>query len=150
MQIKPIHPNYKNGTWKLPTYKTDGSAGLDLIAAIESNYIIYADEKQSTIIPLGLAIWIDDPRYMLIFVPKSGLGCKKGLKLGNSIGIVDSDYQGELKACVVNRGEQNIVIKPGDFVCQGIFVPVIQPILHVVDEFTSNTIRGSDGGINRN
>jgi dUTP pyrophosphatase len=154
-EVKLIHENYKNGTWELPKYKTMESAGLDLRAAIDEP--LYLTNKTPTIkIPLGLSIWLNNPNYMFMFAPKSGIGCNKNLVLSNTIGIIDSDYQGQWGACVqLNNPDDNFefVINPGDFICQAVIVSIIQLDLNtitIVDEFSNISERGSDGGINRN
>jgi dUTP pyrophosphatase len=152
-QIKLIHPNYKNGNWELPKYKTVESAGFDLRAAIDSP--IRLDNQSGTIkIPLGLAIWLNSPGYMTMLVPKSGLGCNHGLQLTNTVGIIDSDYQGEWKVCIRithDDSDVSLLINPGDFICQAIITPIIKTNLcNIVDEFSYLSERGVNGGINRN
>lgn len=152
VEIKLLHENYKNKTWDIPNYKTSHSAGFDLRAAIDKKLVIYPNTKSEKI-SLGLSIWLNDPSIMLVFVPKSGLGCNYDQILGNTIGIVDADYQGELKVCIKNNGNDSIIINPGDFVCQGIIMPILRidfDNCKIVDEFSFDSERRNDGGINRN
>jgi len=125
-----------------PSYATSGSAGLDLQACVTDTMIVTPGETH--LIPTGISIFIDDPSLAAIILPRSGLGHKHGIVLGNLVGLIDSDYQGPLMVSLWNRGEKEFKIEPGDRIAQLVFVPVIQASFEVVDDFTE-TQRG-DGG----
>ncbi|MCX7546212.1 dUTP diphosphatase [Marinicella gelatinilytica] len=126
----------------LPRYATKGSAGLDLRACIESDLTLAAG--QTELIATGLAIHIKDPNITAMILPRSGLGHKKGLVLGNLVGLIDSDYQGQLYVSCWNRSQQPVTLARGDRMAQLVFVPVIQAQFNQVDGF-SDSDRG-DGG----
>ena len=117
----------------LPEYATAGSAGIDLKACIESSLTIKPSE--CSLIPSGIAIHIGDPTLAAILLPRSGLGHKHGIVLGNLVGLIDSDYQGEIKISCWNRGNDAFLINPGDRVAQLVFLPVEQVRFEVVQEF---------------
>ena len=126
----------------IPRYQTAGSAGMDLIACC--NESITLSPNESTIIPSGISIFIEDNNFAAIVIPRSGLGAKKGLVCGNLLGLIDSDYQGPLSISLWNRSESEIVIKPGERVAQLVVIRVNQVELDLVDEFTE-TKRGNKG-----
>ncbi|MDT9587056.1 MAG: dUTP diphosphatase [Candidatus Arsenophonus melophagi] len=126
----------------LPTYATEGSAGLDLRACLDK--AIQFKPGQTKLLPTGLAIHIADKQLTVVVLPRSGLGHKHGLVLGNLVGLIDSDYQGELMISVWNRGNTRFTIKPGDRIAQMVFVPVIQVEFKLVQAFKT-TKRGSSG-----
>lgn len=126
----------------LPTYATDGSAGIDLRACIETTMVV--KPKETVLIPTGMAIYIQDPTLAAIILPRSGLGHKHGIVLGNLVGLIDSDYQGPLMVSLWNRSDTEFVIEAGDRIAQLVFVPVVQAQLNIVDEFES-TDRGENG-----
>ena len=126
----------------IPRYQTAGSAGMDLIACCEES--ITLSPNQSTIIPSGISIFIEDNNFAAIVIPRSGLGAKKGLVCGNLLGLIDSDYQGPLSISLWNRSESEIVINPGERVAQLLVIRVNQVELDLVDEFTE-TERGNKG-----
>jgi dUTP pyrophosphatase len=126
----------------LPCYATLGSAGLDLRACIEQTFVLEAG--QTELINTGIAIYIGDPQLAAVILPRSGLGHKHGIVLGNLVGLIDSDYQGPLMVSVWNRGTESFTIEPGDRLAQLVFVPIVQPSLEVVDEFAISE-RGQDG-----
>ena len=126
----------------LPSYATPGSAGLDLRACIKTNFILAPDV--SILIPTGLAIYLKDPRYAAMILPRSGLGHKHGIILGNTIGLIDSDYQGELKISLWNRSAEAFEITPGMRIAQLIITPVIQAEFEIVQNF-DKTDRGTGG-----
>jgi len=126
----------------LPAYATEGSAGLDLRACIDSAVVLAPGE--TTLVPTGLAIHIADPMLAAMVLPRSGLGHKHGIVLGNLVGLIDSDYQGPLMVSVWNRGQQVFTIEPGERLAQMIFVPVVQVEFNVVDDFTASE-RGEGG-----
>ena len=127
----------------VPEYATIGSAGLDLRACIDKE--ITLEPGQTTMIPTGLAIHISDTNACAMILPRSGLGHKHGIVLGNLVGLIDSDYQGELKISCWNRSEKRYTIKPSDRVAQLMLVPVLTAQLEVVNEFTDATNRGVQG-----
>ena len=126
----------------LPTYATEGSAGLDLRALIDESIAIQPGE--TTLIPTGLSIYIADPNLAAVILPRSGLGHKHGIVLGNLVGLIDSDYQGPLMVSVWNRGNESFKIEVGDRIAQLVFVPVVQAEFNIVSEFNA-TERGEGG-----
>jgi deoxyuridine 5'-triphosphate nucleotidohydrolase len=126
----------------LPTYATAGSAGLDLRACLDQDLVLEAGKAE--LIPTGMAIHVDDPGLAAVILPRSGLGHKHGLVLGNLVGLIDSDYQGQLMVSCWNRGREPFTIRPGDRIAQMIIVPVVQVDLEVVDDFAA-TARGTGG-----
>ena len=127
---------------QLPSYATEGSAGLDLRACIDQE--ITLQPGQTELIPTGLAIHLDNPGYAAMILPRSGLGHKHGIVLGNLVGLIDSDYQGELMVSVWNRGDQEFALKPMERLAQLVIVPVQQVQFNVVDEFDQSD-RGAGG-----
>ncbi len=141
IDLKILNP--KIGTdFPLPAYATEGSAGLDLRACLDE--AISLAPEQTQLIPTGVAIYIGDPSIAATILPRSGLGHKHGIVLGNLIGLIDSDYQGELMISCWNRSEQAFTIEPGERIAQLVFVPVIQANFNLVTEFKS-TERGEGG-----
>lgn len=128
---------------QLPSYATDGAAAMDLRACLESPITLLPNE--TVLIPSGIAISIHDPGVVALLVPRSGLGIKHGLVLANTVGVIDSDYQGEIGIGIVNRGSSPYTIEPGERVCQMLFVPVLQVDLDVVAEFSQESRRGAGG-----
>jgi dUTP pyrophosphatase len=126
----------------LPAYATAGSAGLDLRACLEAPVVL--EPGRAELVPTGLAIYVEDPGLAAVILPRSGLGHKHGVVLGNLVGLIDSDYQGQLMVSVWNRGQAPFTIQPGERVAQLVVVPVVQVELQVVEDFTS-TIRGAGG-----
>ena len=127
---------------KLPTYASDGSAGLDLHAAISST--IDLRPQETVLISTGIAIYIKDKNYAATILPRSGLGHKKGIVLGNLIGLIDSDYQGELMISCWNRSNSSYQIQPLERIAQMIFLKIEHPKFELVDDFIS-TERGEKG-----
>lgn len=119
--------------YPLPEYATDGSAGMDLRACIDEHLRIEAGEVQ--LIPTGMALHIADPDLAAVLLPRSGLGHKQGIVLGNLVGLIDSDYQGQLMVSIWNRGKRTVVIEPGDRIAQMVFVPVRRVAFDIVDDF---------------
>ena len=126
----------------LPTYATSGSAGMDLRACLDTALTLNPGETQ--LIPTGLAIHIGDPSLAAVILPRSGLGHKHGVVLGNLVGLIDSDYQGQLMISCWNRGQQSFVIEPGERIAQLVFVPVVQVELAAVEDFDQSA-RGTGG-----
>ena len=126
----------------LPHYATDGSAGLDLRAMVKAPLPL--EPGQTELLPTGMAIHISDPGYAGMILPRSGLGHKHGIVLGNLVGLIDSDYQGELMVSCWNRGSQPFTVEPGERIAQLVIVPVMQVQLEQVETFT-NSERGSGG-----
>jgi dUTP pyrophosphatase len=126
----------------LPAYATAGSAGLDLRACIDAPVTLRPGE--SALIPSGLAIHLADPGLAAIVIPRSGLGHKHGIVLGNLVGLIDSDYQGQLMVSCWNRGKEPFVVNPLERIAQLVVVPVVQVELNVVDTFEESA-RGADG-----
>ncbi|MEO8306506.1 MAG: dUTP diphosphatase [Pseudomonadota bacterium] len=129
-------------TWPLPAYATTGSAGLDLRAVIDAPLDLEAGA--ATLIPTGLSIHIDDPGLAAMILPRSGLGHKHGIVLGNLVGLIDSDYQGPLMVSCWNRGSAAFTIQPGERIAQLVIVPVVQVQLNVVQDFAASG-RGAGG-----
>ena len=126
-----------------PRYTTEGSAGLDLRACIEQPLVL--EPGKTEIVPTGMAINIHDSGLMGVLAPRSGLGIKHGVVLANLVGIIDSDYHGEILIGLWNRGSQPFTVQPGDRICQMLFVPVMQVELRFVEEFSNTTARGGGG-----
>jgi dUTP pyrophosphatase len=126
----------------LPTYATAGSAGLDLRACIDADLLL--EPGKAELIPTGLAIYVEDPGLAAVILPRSGLGHKHGVVLGNLVGLIDSDYQGHLMVSCWNRGREPFTVRPGERIAQLVVVPVVQVELEVVDDFSA-TGRGGAG-----
>jgi len=141
IQAKVLDPRL-GSEYPLPDYATPGSAGLDLRAMLQETTILQPGE--TLLIPTGLAIYIEDPGLAAIILPRSGLGHKHGIVLGNLVGLIDSDYQGELMVSCWNRGLTSFTIEPGERLAQLVLVPVVQAQLQLVDDFTASQ-RGSGG-----
>ncbi len=127
----------------LPEYATEGAAALDLRACLEEAVTLQPGETVT--IPSGIAIGIHDPGLVAILAPRSGLGIKHGIVLANTIGVIDSDYQGEIKVGLRNQGQAPYTIQPGERVCQMLFMPVVQASLRVVEAFSEDSRRGAGG-----
>jgi len=130
------------GEYPLPEYATEGSAGLDLRAMLEQPLELPPGE--TSLIPTGIAIHIEDPQLAAVILPRSGLGHKHGIVLGNLVGLIDSDYQGQLFVSCWNRGQQTFQIAVGERIAQLVILPVVQAKFKVVDEFQTSD-RGSGG-----
>ena len=128
--------------WAMPAYATTGSAGLDLRACLDEAIEIAAGE--TVLVKTGLAIYIEDPNFAGLILPRSGLGHKHGIVLGNLVGLIDSDYQGELMVSVWNRSQTTFTLEPGERLAQYVLVPVIQAEFDLVNEFEA-TERGAGG-----
>lgn len=141
IQLKRLDPRLGRAI-PLPDYATPGSAGLDLRACLQQPLTL--DPGASSLIPTGLAIHIGDPGYAALILPRSGLGHKHGIVLGNLVGLIDSDYQGELLISAWNRGQQPFTIEVGERIAQLIIVPVARARFELVESFSASG-RG-DGG----
>lgn len=141
IQIK-ILDSRVGDTIPLPEYATSGSAGLDLRVCIDCPLQIAPQE--TVLLPTGLAIYIANPSLSAVILPRSGLGHKHGIVLGNLVGLIDSDYQGELKISCWNRGQDHFTVNPGERIAQLVFVPVVRAVFEVVDGF-AETLRGQGG-----
>lgn len=128
--------------WSLPDYATAASAGVDLRAALDAPLSLAPRETQ--LVPTGLSIHIADPALCAVILPRSGLGHKHGIVLGNGTGLIDADYQGPLMVSVWNRGDAAFTIEPGDRVAQLVVLPIVRARFSVVDEFESSA-RGAGG-----
>ncbi len=127
---------------QLPTYATPGSAGLDLRACLDAPLTLGPNAWQ--LVPTGLAVWLRDPGYAALILPRSGLGHKHGIVLGNLVGLIDSDYQGQLMVSAWNRSDTAFTIEPMERIAQLVIVPVLQASFNVVSEFPPSQ-RGEGG-----
>lgn len=141
IQLKILDPRLGN-EFPLPTYATDGSAGLDLRACVP--YSCCVGPNETALISTGFSLNIADPGLAAVLLPRSGLGHKHGIVLGNLVGLIDSDYQGAVYVSCWNRSKEEFVIEPGDRIAQMVFVPVVQASFEVVDGFTASA-RGEGG-----
>lgn len=126
----------------LPEYATEGSAGLDLRACLDAPLVL--EPGRTELVPTGLAIHIDDPGLAAVLLPRSGLGHKHGIVLGNLVGLIDSDYQGQVFVSTWNRGHQDFTIEPGERIAQMVVVPVVRARFEVVEDFAASQ-RGAGG-----
>ena len=127
---------------QLPAYATAGSAGLDLRACLDAPLTLGANAWQ--LVPTGIAIYLKDPGYAAIILPRSGLGHKHGIVLGNLVGLIDSDYQGQLMVSLWNRGQEPFTIEPLERIAQMVIVPVVQARFNLVEDFDASH-RGENG-----
>jgi dUTP pyrophosphatase len=141
IQLKILDPRLDE-EFALPDYATPGSAGVDLRACVDDPLSLEAG--QTELIPTGLAIHIADPSLAAIILPRSGLGHKHGIVLGNLVGLIDSDYQGQVFVSCWNRGHDTFTIHPGDRLAQMVIVPVVQANFEIVEEFEASD-RGAGG-----
>lgn len=139
VDVKILDPRVKD---KMPIYATTGSAGLDLRAILDEPLTLNPGETR--LIKTGLAIHLADPGYAALILPRSGLGHKHGIVLGNLVGLIDSDYQGELMVSTWNRGQEAFTIEPMERIAQLVVVPVVQMQMNVVDDFETSD-RGAGG-----
>jgi dUTP pyrophosphatase len=142
IEVKIVNP-LLGSRFPLPAYATSGSAALDLRACIDAPLVLAAGETQ--LVGSGMAVNIHDPGLAAVLLPRSGLATKNGIVLANLVGLIDSDYQGEIKVAVWNRSQESFTIQPGERLCQMLFVPVVQAELTVVSEFSHLSQRGSGG-----
>ena len=141
IQLRILDPRIGK-EFPLPQHATAGSAGMDLRACIEGPLTLRAGAAE--LIPTGVSIYIADPDLAAVLLPRSGLGHKSGIVLGNLLGLIDSDYQGPLMVSVWNRGTADFVVTPGDRIAQMVFVPVVQVGFEVVEDFAASA-RGAGG-----
>jgi dUTP pyrophosphatase len=141
LQVRILDPRLGKD-FALPAHATAGSAGLDLRACLDSELSLPAGAVE--LIPTGMAIHLDDPSLAALILPRSGLGHRHGIVLGNLVGLIDSDYQGQLLVSCWNRGSEPFTIRPGERIAQLIVVPIIQVELQIVEDFAPTT-RGGGG-----
>ena len=141
LQVKVLDPRF-GAEWPLPAYATAHSAGMDLRAALDAPLLLRPGE--AALVPSGLAIHVADPGLCAVVLPRSGLGHKHGIVLGNGTGLIDADYQGPLMVSLWNRGQEAFTIQPGDRIAQLVLLPVVQAELRVVDSFEESA-RGQGG-----
>jgi len=141
LEIKVLDPRF-GGQWPLPAYATVASAGLDLRAALDAPLVLQPGD--AALVPSGLAIHLGDPGLCAVILPRSGLGHKHGIVLGNGTGLIDADYQGPLQISVWNRGREAFTMEPGDRIAQLVVLPIVRATLQVVDEFETSA-RGAGG-----
>ena len=138
IQLKVLDPRAA-----APAYATPGAAGLDLRAILDAPLVL--EPGQTTLIKTGLSIYIGNPHFAAVILPRSGLGHKHGIVLGNGTGLIDSDYQGELMVSCWNRGQTAFTINHGERIAQLVIVPVLQAQFELVDEFHADSARGAGG-----
>ncbi|TXH66954.1 MAG: dUTP diphosphatase [Lysobacteraceae bacterium] len=141
LQVKVLDSRF-GGEWPLPAYATEASAGMDLRAAVEAPLLLAPGE--AALVPSGLAIHIADPGLCAVILPRSGLGHRHGIVLGNGTGLIDADYQGPLLISLWNRGQEAYSISPGDRIAQLVILPIVRAALEVVDTFAESA-RGAGG-----
>lgn len=142
VQLKILSETLRNN-FPLPSYATEGSAGIDLRAMLADNTVIAPDE--TILIPTGISVYIEDPGLAAVLLPRSGLGHKNGIVLGNLVGLIDSDYQGQIFVSCWNRGKHPFTIEVGAKIAQMVFLPVVQAEFNIVDTFHSTTERAEGG-----
>ncbi len=141
MEVKLLDPRFGD-EWPLPAYATVASAGMDLRAAVDAPLTLGAGE--TALVPSGIAIHLGDPQLCAVILPRSGLGHRHGIVLGNGTGLIDADYQGPLLISVWNRSQETFTIQPGDRIAQLVVLPVTRVSLQVVDTF-ADSARGEGG-----
>ena len=141
LQVKVLDPRF-GAEWPLPAYATAHSAGMDLRAALDAPLLLRPGE--AALVPSGLAIHVADPGLCAVLLPRSGLGHKHGIVLGNGTGLIDADYQGPLMISTWNRGNAAYTIEPGDRIAQLVLLPIVRATLQVVDTFEESA-RGEGG-----
>ncbi|HEY1035970.1 MAG TPA: dUTP diphosphatase [Pseudoxanthomonas sp.] len=141
VEVKLLDPRFGD-EWPLPAYATEASAGMDLRAALEAPLVL--EPGDAALVPSGIALHLGDPHLCAIVLPRSGLGHRHGIVLGNGTGLIDADYQGPLLISVWNRGHEAFTIQPGDRIAQVMVLPVVRVALQVVDTF-ADSARGTGG-----
>ncbi|QCI16204.1 dUTP diphosphatase [Buchnera aphidicola (Artemisaphis artemisicola)] len=142
IEIKILNTHI-NKNFSLPKYTTEGSSGLDLKACIKEK--IQLNPQDTVLVPTGIAIHIANPNIAALILPRSGLGHEKGIILGNSVGLIDSDYQGQLMISIWNRSKKQYFIYPNNRIAQIIFIPIIKPYFSLVKDFNEKTVRDQKG-----
>ena len=130
--------------YQLENKAYEHAAGFDLRAVFDYDEM-KVNSHSTALVPTGLKVWIKDPNVGGFIFPRSGLGCKQGINLGNGVGVVDADYQGEIKVCLFNRTSESFIIKPGDKIAQLVLIPIIHPEFKVMNEFSNQTQRSEKG-----
>ena len=141
LQVRILDARF-GSAWPLPAYATEHSAGLDLRAALDAALVLQPGDV--ALIPSGLSIYIADPGLCAVLLPRSGLGHKHGIVLGNGTGLIDADYQGPLMISTWNRGAEAYTVEPGDRIAQLVLLPIVRATLQVVDTFDESA-RGAGG-----
>ena len=141
LEVRLLDPRYGD-SWPMPEYATAASAGMDLRAALETELVLAPGD--AALVPSGLSIHIGDPGLCALVLPRSGLGHRHGIVLGNGTGLIDADYQGPLLISVWNRGREAFTIQPGDRIAQLVLAPIVRATLKVVDTFAGSA-RGEGG-----
>ncbi|WAC62737.1 dUTP diphosphatase [Pseudoxanthomonas sp. SL93] len=141
VEVKLLDPRFGD-EWPLPAYATEASAGMDLRAAIDAPLVLQPGD--TALVPSGIALHLGDPQLCAVVLPRSGLGHRHGIVLGNGTGLIDADYQGPLLISVWNRGHETFTIQPGDRIAQVMVLPVVRVSLQVVDTF-ADSARGTGG-----
>ena len=141
VEVKLLDPRFGD-EWPLPAYATEASAGMDLRAALEAPLVL--EPGDAALVPSGIALHLGDPALCAVVLPRSGLGHRHGIVLGNGTGLIDADYQGPLLISVWNRGHEAFTIQPGDRIAQVMVLPVVRVSLQVVDTF-ADSARGTGG-----
>lgn len=139
IELKVVNP----ALLEYPRHATEGAAGVDIRACIDAP--MWVNPGQTVLIPTGFAVNLNDPGIAAVLIPRSGLGHKNGIVLGNLVGLIDSDYQGEIKVSLWNRSEDRYLVKPMDRIAQMVIVPVVQVLFEQVDEFSAASVRGAGG-----
>lgn len=145
VEIKILDPRLND--WGLPRYQSEMAAALDMLACVNEPLILHA-QQAAVLIPSGIAVYMKDQHIAAVILPRSGMGHKKGLVLGNLVGLIDADYTAQIMISAWNRnaiGTEPITITPGERIAQMMFVPVVRPVLQVVDEFSGTTGRAGGG-----
>ncbi len=141
VEVKLLDPRFGDA-WPLPAYATEASAGMDLRAALDAPLVL--EPGDAALVPSGIALHLGDPHLCAVVLPRSGLGHRHGIVLGNGTGLIDADYQGPLLISVWNRGRETFTIQPGDRIAQVMVLPVVRVNLQVVDTF-ADSARGAGG-----
>ncbi|KRA46239.1 dUTP diphosphatase [Pseudoxanthomonas sp. Root630] len=141
VEVKLLDPRFGD-EWPLPAYATEASAGMDLRAALDAPLVL--EPGDAALVPSGIALHLGDPHLCAVVLPRSGLGHRHGIVLGNGTGLIDADYQGPLLISVWNRGREAFTIQPGDRIAQVMVLPVVRVALQVVDTF-ADSARGTGG-----
>ena len=141
LEVRLLDPRYGD-SWPLPAYATAASAGMDLRAALDAALVL--EPGDAALVPSGLSIHVADPGLCALVLPRSGLGHRHGIVLGNGTGLIDADYQGPLLISVWNRGRETFTIQPGDRIAQLVLAPIVRATLKVVDTFAGSA-RGEGG-----